>query len=480
MKCSDLAFDCTLTGPDTEISGITQDSRAVRPGYLFAALKGEKVDGRDYIDAAIKNGAVAILGSNDILLPPGITGITHEEPRHALALIAARFYPKQPRVIAAITGTSGKTSTVQFLRQIWQHSKHKSASIGTLGIIGDGIERYGSLTTPETISLHQDIMMLAEEKHITHLAMEASSHGLEQHRLDGVHVTLAAFTNLSRDHLDYHKTMEAYLAAKLRLFRDVLAKDGVAVIASDIPEFPEIADVIKQRSIRMLTFGTGKADVALLERRFDAHGQDLHLSIMGKPFNTRIHLVGAFQAMNVLCAATLAIAGGDTTETVMDALPKLQTVRGRMEYVGAHQGGAVYVDYAHKPDALEQVLKALRPHAQGRLICVFGCGGNRDAGKRPMMGAIAQQFSDIVIVTDDNPRHEEAALIRKAVMEGATRATEIAGRGEAIAYALSLLQAGDVVVIAGKGHEQGQIIGDKILPFDDAAIAKNMMEGQAA
>ncbi len=487
MKCSELApseTGCVMSGEDRDISGLSQNSKAIEANYLFAALKGEKVDGRDFIESAISAGAVAVLAQTGAIIPNGITAITHDEPRKALAKIAARFYRSQPKTIAAVTGTSGKTSTVQFTRQLWQMLGHKSASIGTLGIIGDGIERYGSLTTPETITLHQDLAMLAIDKRVSHLAMEASSHGLEQYRLDGVNVGLAAFTNLSRDHLDYHKTMEAYLGAKLRLFRELLPASGIAIINADMAEYDMVVSAVKQRSIKIISFGiqggSKDCDVRLEKRSFNAHGQDLELNVLGKKVSTHINLVGAFQAANVLCALSLVIASGENPAKAVACIPKLQPVRGRMEWVGAIKGGAVYVDYAHKPDALEQVLQALRPHTQNRLICVFGCGGNRDAGKRPIMGAIAKKLADVVIVTDDNPRNEDAALIRKAVMEGAIGATEIGNRSEAIAHALNMIQAGDVVVIAGKGHEQGQIIGTQTLPFDDVAVAKNVMNGIAA
>ncbi len=482
MKCSELASQsgCVITGDDRDISGISQNSKAISPGFLFAALKGEKVDGRDYIQSAVNAGAVAVLAQTGTAIPNGVTAITHDEPRKALAHIAAKFYRAQPKTIAAVTGTSGKTSTVQFVRQLWQMLGHKSASVGTLGIIGDGIERYGSLTTPDSITLHQDLAMLALDKRISHLAMEASSHGLEQYRLDGVNVTLAAFTNLSRDHLDYHKTMEAYLNAKLRLFNDLLPATGTAVVNADMAEYAQVASAVNKRGIKLMSYGSAASDVRLDKRSFNAHGQDLELTVMGKKYTTHINLVGAFQAANVLCALSLVIASGENPAKVVACLPNLQPVRGRMEWVGAYKGGAVYVDYAHKPDALEQVLQALRPHTQNRLICVFGCGGNRDAGKRPIMGGIAKKLADVVIVTDDNPRGEDAGLIRKAVMEGAIGATEIGNRADAIAHALNMMNDGDVVVIAGKGHEQGQIIGTQTLPFDDVAVAKNVMNGIAA
>lgn len=480
MKCSELAQGCVVSGDDRDISGISQNSKTIKSGDLFAALKGDKVDGREFMDAAIAAGAVAVLAQTGTELPKNVTAITHDEPRKALAQIAARFYKAQPKTIAAITGTSGKTSTVQFVRQIWQMLGYKSASLGTLGIIGDGIERYGSLTTPDSITLHQDLAMLALDKRITHLAMEASSHGLDQFRLDGVKLGLAAFTNFSRDHLDYHHTMDAYLKAKLRLFNELLPSTGSAIVNADMAEHEQIAAAITSRGIKLITYGSSDCDVRLLSRNFNVHhgvlGQDLELSVFGKKISTHINLVGGFQAANVLCALSLAIASGEQVGKAAACLPNLQPVRGRLEWVGPHKGGAVYVDYAHKPDALEQVLTTLRPQTQNRLICVFGCGGNRDAGKRTIMGAIAKKLSDIVIVTDDNPRNEDAALIRKAVMEGAPDATEIGNRADAIAHALSMMQMGDVVVIAGKGHEQGQIIGAQTLPFDDVIVARNIIQ----
>lgn len=480
MLLSELLPGGTRTGNDIDIKGLTRDSRNAGPGFLFAALKGEKSDGGEFIADALKQGAAAILAAPGTNIPEGTPAIISAEPRRALATIASRFYKTQPAIIAAVTGTSGKTSTVQFTRQIWQLCNHRAASIGTLGVIGNDIERYGSLTTPDSISLHADLQMLATEKAINHVAMEASSHGLDQFRLDGVKVGVAAFTNLSRDHLDYHPTMEAYLAAKLRLFTDVLPANGTAVLNADIPEFEKIAATVKARGSKLLSFGTNKADVQLLKKEYGAGGQNLSIGYNGKMYDTRINLVGTFQSANVLCAATIAIASGEDPARVMAVLPRLEGVRGRLEKVGDYHGGAVYVDYAHKPDALDNVLQALRPHTEKRLITVFGCGGNRDAGKRPIMGAIAAKLSDVVVVTDDNPRMEDPALIRKAVMEGCPDAKEVGDRANAIQYALSVMQAGDVLVIAGKGHEQGQIIGKETKPFDDAEVARGFMQEKAA
>lgn len=485
MRLSELAPDGKIIGPDVDIAALSADSRAVKKGALFAALAGTKQDGTHYIEEAVSKGAIALLLPEGTAAPAGISALFSSEPRRTLAQIAARFYPQQPAMIAAVTGTSGKTSTVQFLRQIWQLLGKRAGSIGTLGVIGNDIEQYGSLTTPDTIGLHETLQMLATEKHITHVAMEASSHGLDQYRLHGVRVRLAAFTNLSRDHLDYHGTMEAYFAAKLKLFTELLAADGAAVLHANIPEYEALANAIAKRGIRQLRYGYGNADVALLGKTLTPQGQNLTLRAFDKTYETHINLGGDFQSSNVLCAVTLAIAGGEDADKVIATLPKLEGVRGRLELVGRMKGAAVYVDYAHKPAALEQVLQTLRPHTENRLIAVFGCGGNRDAGKRPVMGEIASRLADIAIVTDDNPRFEDAPLIRKAVMEGAkstakNNAIEIGDRFEAIRHALQLMQAGDVVVIAGKGHESGQIVGNETRPFDDADVARNLMSKEVA
>ncbi len=480
MLLSELAGDFRWRGPDVEIRGLARDSREVESGHLFAALPGATGDGRSYIGDAVRRGAVAILAPSGTPVPGNLPAIFSHGPRQALARIAARFYPVQPDLLAAVTGTSGKTSVVQFTRQIWQACGHKSAAIGTLGIMGDGIERHGSLTTPDCIRLHRDLQTLAREKGITHVAVEASSHGLDQFRLDGLRLKLAAFTNLGRDHLDYHPTMEHYFAAKARLFKELLPEDGVAVLRHGIPEYESLAAILNRRGIRIISFGAHDGDLCLRGAKETPEGQELDLDIFGARIKCPVRLAGNFQGLNLLCAAGLALAGGQAVKKVTAALPGIKGVRGRMELVGAHKGARVYVDYAHKPDALENALSALRPSAPGRLAVVFGCGGGRDAGKRSMMGSIGARLADIVVVTDDNPRMEEPASIRRAIMQGCKGATEIAGRGEAIAHALSLLKPGDALVIAGKGHEQGQILGDAVLPFDDADMARKLMQEQAA
>lgn len=483
MWLADLASPYPVHGANVLIRGLACDSRAVKPGMLFAAIPGHAQNGRDYIGAAVAQGAVAVLVADAADVPDGVSAIIHPAPRHALALLAARFYPQQPPLLAAVTGTSGKTSVVQFLRQLWQGLGLRAASIGTLGIIGDGVEHYGSLTTPDSIQLHRALQMLAQENAITHVALEASSQGIEQCRLDGVRLKLAAFTNFSRDHLDYHGSMETYLAAKLRLFHELLPQSGTAVVNADIAEYSAVAAAVQQRRSTLLRFGAAVgAELRITGTVPIPGGVTLQLDVFGKRYATPLHLAGDFQAGNVLCAAALAIAGGADADAVMALLPTLQPVRGRLEYVGTYKGGKIYVDYAHKPDALEKVLHALRHNLAGRLTVVFGCGGNRDAGKRPIMGAIAARLADSVIITDDNPRFEAAATIRAAIMAGAksvasrARILEIADRAAAIHAAVRQLGQGDVCVIAGKGHETGQISQGETQPFDDAAIARHFLQ----
>lgn len=457
------------------ITGLTADSREVRPGFLFAALAGARADGRAFVADALANGATHILAPEGTALPPGTEGvtlITDANPRRRFARAAAAFYGRQPAVIAAVTGTSGKTSVANFTRQIWEALGCQAASIGTLGITAPGIERYGALTTPDPVALHASLADLAAAG-VTHLAMEASSHGLDQHRLDGVAVTAAAFTNLSLDHLDYHGTMDAYLAAKARLFTEVLAADGTAVINADAPEGADVAAAATAAGRRVTTYGTAGGDYRLVEAAPLAEGLALTVELAGRRRRATLSLAGVFQAHNVLAALGLVLAGAVDADAAVDALPRLQGVRGRLERVARTPAGAtVYVDYAHKPGALEAVLTALRPHAAGRLVVVFGCGGDRDRGKRPVMGAIAARLADRVWVTDDNPRTEAPEAIRAEVLAGCPAAREVGDRGQAIGAAIRDLGAGDVLVIAGKGHETGQIVGDAVRPFDDAAVAR--------
>lgn len=467
------------TPRDILIRGITSDSRQVRTGYLFAALPGSKANGAQFVEDAIRNGAVAVVGEEGTHVPEGGETIlvTVENARKSLAQISAKFYGQQPECIAAVTGTSGKTSTVTFTQQLWTlMGITQSASLGTLGIRAPHMAQSGSLTTPDTVSLHAALADLSAAG-VTHLAMEASSHGLDQYRLDGVKVTAAAFTNLSRDHLDYHQTMDEYFAAKARLFSDVLERQGRAVLNADDEYFGRMAKVSVNAGHKIVTFGEKGDDLKLISRTPRPNGQDVGLEVFGRRYDITIPLVGQFQVMNALAALGLVLAGDGDTDVVVPLLEKLDGVPGRLQLVPGHpEGAAVYVDYAHKPAAVEAVLNTLRPHTQGRLVCVFGCGGNRDAGKREIMGRIASGLADEVIVTDDNPRDENPKAIRKAILSGAPDATEIGDRREAIGYAVEKLKKGDVLVIAGKGHEQGQIVGDKTYPFDDVKEARKAIE----
>lgn len=466
-------------GYDVPVEGVTADSRKVRPGYLFAALPGSKVDGAGYINDALMHGASVILAKTGTKLPQDAkaTLIESDNPRKELAYIASEFYQLQPDVIAAVTGTSGKTSTVAFTQQLWTlYGITQSASLGTLGMRGPNLATSGALTTPDTVSLHAALADLAAAE-ITHLAMEASSHGLDQHRLDGVRISAAGYTNLSRDHLDYHADMEAYFLAKARLFTEVLQRNGVAVINADDEYGDRLAALSAKAGHKVVTYGENGKDIRILERALVPSGQAVKLSVFGQDYDVTIPLVGKFQVMNALCALGLVLSGDGEAQSIVPLLSQLGGVPGRLQLVAGHpEGAAVYVDYAHKPAAVEAVLNTLRPHTEGRLVCLLGCGGDRDAGKRPIMGRIASGLSDLVVVTDDNPRSENPAQIRAAVMEGAPDATEIGNRREAIAWAIAQLRKGDVLVIAGKGHEQGQIIGDRVEPFDDVKVAQESIE----
>ena len=464
------------------ITGLASDSRDVRPGYLFAALPGSAPgsiqNGRDYIKDAAARGAAAILGPTgtvaalpvrDLPALAELPVIEDNEPRRRFALMASRFYEIQPEIVTAVTGTNGKTSVASFTRQIWEHLGIGAASLGTLGLTAPGIEEPGSLTTPDPARLHATLARVAKAG-ATHLCLEASSHGIEQFRLDGVRLAAAAFTNLTRDHLDYHGTEEKYFAAKARLFTELLPVDGFAVINADIPQYAALAGIAARRGQRVISYGVHGFDIRIHRARAHGLGQMATLGINGRSHDLYVPLVGAFQLHNVACAIGLAIATGASAEDTLGAIAGLTGAPGRMELVGTRaNGGAVFVDYAHTPDALENVLASLRPHATGRLSVVFGCGGDRDRGKRPEMGRIAARAADNIIVTDDNPRSEDPATIRRQILVGADgRAREIADRHDAIRTAVAALEAGDILVVAGKGHERGQIIGDRILPFFDA------------
>ena len=469
----------SVTIAGTEITGLTADSRQVQPGFLFAALPGSRADGRAYIDEALRRGAVAVLSTPGAVAAGTGTAagtplavVEDANPRRGFALLAARFYGRQPQTVAAVTGTNGKTSVVWFLRQIWTALGHAAASLGTLGVVAPSLRQPGSLTTPDPVSLHRTLAALADEG-VQWLAMEASSHGLEQYRLDGVRVTAAAFTNLTRDHLDYHGTMDAYLAAKLRLFTDLVETGGTAVICADDPAAERVRRVAIGHRLAAITYGFAGEDLAIVAALPTAGGQRLALSVFGQPYDVLLPLVGRFQAANALAAAGLAMATGGDADAVMASLSGLQPVSGRLQKVAEVGGAPIYVDYAHTPDALAVVLRALRPQASGRLAVVFGCGGDRDAGKRPVMGQIAAELADRVFVTDDNPRSEDPARIRREILAACPDAVEIGDRGEAIATAVTGLAAGDVLLVAGKGHETGQIVGAAILPFDDAEAVRD-------
>ena len=450
------------------VTGISADSRAVKPGFLFVAVPGTKVDGLGFLSQAVAGGAVAVLAECEppAPLPAHVALVSVPNVRRALALAAARFYPRQPATIAAVTGTSGKTSVTAFTRQIWTALGHAAASIGTVGVVTPAGEEYGALTTPDPVELHRIVDRIAGEG-ITHLAIEASSHGLDQHRLDGLRVGIAGFTNISRDHLDYHGTPEAYGRAKLMLFRNLVKPEGVAVVAVDHTFAAEVKDAARGRSLRIIEVGRTARDIRLISSAVAGFSQVLTLGYGGVKYQVQLPLVGAFQVENALVAAGQAIAAGGDAAAVFAALEGLVGAKGRLELVGRKSGAPIFVDYAHKPDALAKALDALRPYVSGKLVVVFGAGGDRDAGKRPLMGAIAAAKADRVIVTDDNPRSEEPGAIRAAILGGAPGADEIGDRNEAIHRAVMDLAGGDVLLIAGKGHETGQIIGQKIVPFSD-------------
>jgi len=463
---------------DIQVSGVTADSRTVKAGDVFVAIAGGKTDGARFVDLAITAGAVAIVAERAPVtaLPVGIAFMRVANPRRALASIASKFFPRQPPTIAAVTGTSGKTSVAAFTRQIWTANAHRAASIGTIGIVSPQGESYGALTTPDTVELHRSLDALASEG-VSHLAIEASSHGLDQYRLDGLRIAAAAFTNITRDHLDYHTNFESYLAAKLRLFEELLPRGAAAIIDVDHEHADAVAGAAQACGLAIMTVGRKGSGIRLVSLARDGFGQKLQLEHGRKVCRIRLPLVGEFQAENAVVAAALAIATGDDADAVFAALEHLDGAKGRLERVGESGGAQIFVDYAHKPDALAKALEALRPYAAGRLLVVFGAGGDRDRGKRPLMGAVAAAKADRVIVTDDNPRSEDPAAIRAAIMAAAPGATEIGDRREAIRRAIADLRLGDILLIAGKGHETGQIIGDRIMPFSDhEAVAAALKE----
>ena len=453
------------------VTGFAIDHRKVAPGTIFGAFEGSRFNGEDYIDQAIAAGAVAVVARPQARVE-GAMHVADREPRRAFAELAARFFAPFPETAVAVTGTNGKTSTVELTRQLWRMAGHHAASIGTLGVTTAIDQVSTGLTTPDIVTFLANVGGLAREG-VTHLAFEASSHGLSQHRTEGLSVKAAAFTNLSRDHLDYHGDMAAYFTAKLRLFSEVVDGDGAAVIWADDERSPRVIDLARERGLRVLTIGEHGETLRLISRAPTKLGQLLTIEAQEKQYKVNLPLIGAYQAANALTAVGLVLATGGALVPTLEHLARLQPVRGRLERAAITPGGApVYVDYAHTPDALDAAIMALKPHAKGRLIIMFGAGGDRDVGKRKEMGAVAVRLADHVIVTDDNPRSEDPAAIRRDILEGAPGAVEIAGRRDAIAAAIAGAGATDIVLLAGKGHEQGQIVGDRVLPFDDVTVAR--------
>lgn len=485
MLVEDLA-SAELTLPEgagrIEIAGLASDSRQIEPGYVFAALPGSAKDGASFAGEAVARGAAIILAhsSADINVVPEITILRTDDPRLELARMAARFYPRQPEHLVAVTGTSGKTSVAAFVRQIFEKAGKNSASIGTIGVVSNVWTETGNLTTPDPVSLHAMLDRLAGAG-VTHAALEASSHGLDQRRLDGLRITAAGFTNLGRDHMDYHATVSAYLGAKLRLFSEILPTDGTAVIDMDGDRSKEVAAIAAQRGQNLIRIGGAGRELRIKRIVPDGFRQILEIDAFGKSREIVLPLAGEFQASNALVAAGLAIGAGIESDDALDALATLVGAPGRIELVGRKPNGAmVFVDYAHKPEALESVLTALRPMTRGRLIVVIGAGGDRDQGKRSLMGAVAIRLADHVIVTDDNPRSEDPSAIRQAIIANAPGSIEIGDRADAIGNGVAMLEPGDVLCVAGKGHETGQIVGSRRFDFSDHAVVKEALAAEEA
>jgi UDP-N-acetylmuramoyl-L-alanyl-D-glutamate--2,6-diaminopimelate ligase len=467
VRLSDLAD----VDSDSEVTGFAIDHRKVERGSVFGAFAGTVFNGEDFIGDAVERGAVAVVARPHARVKR-VPLLADPEPRRLFAELAAKFYAPFPETVVAVTGTNGKTSTVEMARQIRRMSGHRSASIGTRGVTTSDEQVKTGLTTPDIVTFLNNMAGLARMG-ISHVAYEASRHGLDQHRAEGVPLAAAAFTNFSRDHLDYHSTMEAYFEAKMRLFDELLPPGRSAVIWTDDPKSPEVAGRASRRGHQVMTVGRKGETIRLVEQVPTALGQTLKLEHAGKPWQLRLPLIGAYQASNVLTAAGLVLATGGKWDATFAGMQRVAPVRGRLERAVISRAGVpVYVDYAHTPDALEAAIAALRPHVEGRLITVFGAGGDRDQGKRPEMGRVATALSDVVIVTDDNPRSEDPARIRADIMAGAAGAIEVGGRREAIAEAIRIARDGDIVLVAGKGHETGQIVGDQVLPFDDALVAR--------
>ena len=455
---------------DSQVTGFAIDNRKVAPGNIFGAFKGAVFNGEDFIPHAVDQGAVAVVARPEVKANVPVIG--DDNPRRRFAELAAKFYAPYPDTVVAVTGTNGKTSTVEMTRQIWRMTGHRSASIGTLGVTTSDDQVKTGLTTPDIVTFLNNMAGL-KRMGISHVAYEASSHGLDQHRAEGVPLDAAAFTNFSRDHLDYHETMEAYFEAKMRLFDELLPSGKPAIIWTDDSKSEEVIERASALGHKVMTVGRSGETIRLVEQTPTPLGQSLLLEHEDRSLKLSLPLIGAYQSANVLVAAGLVMATGVNFDRVFSAMQRVAPVRGRLERaVITGAGVPVYIDYAHTPDALEAAIAALRPHVEGRLITVFGAGGDRDQGKRPEMGAVATRMSDIVIVTDDNPRSEDPATIRAAIMAAAPGATEVGGRREAIAEAIRIAKAGDIVLVAGKGHETGQIVGDRVLPFDDALVAR--------
>jgi UDP-N-acetylmuramoyl-L-alanyl-D-glutamate--2,6-diaminopimelate ligase len=467
--------DATLAA--RPVAGLAFDSRKVGSGDVFFALAGAKDDGLRHVGEALAKGASVIVAERGVEAASAPV-VTVADARAALARAAARFYPRQPETIVAVTGTSGKTSVAAFVRQIWRAVGREAASVGTIGVVSRPLTVYGSLTTPDPLALHQLLDRLAGQG-VTHLAMEASSHGLDQKRLDGVRLKAGAFTNLTRDHMDYHPSIEEYFAAKMRLFRDLLPEGAPAVLDADSEFAPRAAAVMRARALDVVSVGAKGQTIRLASAVRENLGAVLDVEFGGRLRRLKFPLPGDFQVSNALVAAGLCIATGSEADAVFQALQKLEGAPGRLERVGEVRGAAVFVDYAHKPDALDKALAALRPFVRGRLVLVFGCGGDRDAGKRPIMGELAERRADVTIVTDDNPRSEDPAAIRSEILRGAPSALEIGDRAAAIRAGVAMLAEGDALLIAGKGHETGQIVGACTLPFSDAEEARAALKEAA-
>jgi UDP-N-acetylmuramoyl-L-alanyl-D-glutamate--2,6-diaminopimelate ligase len=475
MRLGNLLPDLSEEQAAANVTGFAIDHRKVAPGTIFGAFQGSAVNGEDFIEAAIANGAIAVVARPEVVVQ-GALHIADKNPRQIFANLGAQFFAPFPANIAAVTGTNGKTSTAELTRQLWRMAGHNAASIGTLGITTASEQVRTGLTTPDIVTSLSNMSGLAREG-VTHAIFEASSHGLEQHRSEGVKVSIAAFTNLSRDHLDYHGDMDSYFAAKMRLFDDVIDPEGTAIIWADDEWSQKAIQHAKQRDLRLITVGEQGKSIQILKRTPTQLGQTLELLIQGEAIKLNLPLIGAYQAANALTAAAIILASGERMEDIIRHLGRLQPVRGRLERAAITRSGApVYVDYAHTPDGLNAAIAALRPHTEGRLITVFGAGGDRDKGKRPEMGTVAAAHSEIVVVTDDNPRGEDPAHIRKDVLVGCPDAIEIGDRREAIAHAVGMAGPKDIVLIAGKGHEQGQIIGSgdtmRVIAFDDVEVVR--------